>query len=1000
MSTQSWRAYGGTQHYEVNNNLSVNNLVVGNLTLKNQYFGFLDINGTFSVSGLTTLNNNLIVKGEQNTYGNFNVYGQAAFYNEVSFANSLAIAGNIVVNGTVEALSTFIMYSDLQVAGNIYVTNNVLAMGYNFSSSPQNDNPIYSGALVCNAYHEGAFMGINTPYTTGVLPGATLDIFSDSSNNPLTTSALNVYATGPKTQSIVSSNRFHQGAIIYTDPSQCSLHWFSDTSLVSHLKTCETNTDVSYAVYPYVTDASANRGDATLVYKKGGEMALTVSKNVAIASHMSVGSQLLGGKMGMGDVFVQDGTTGHTAFQETVTMVSDASSAFFPRYYTADAAAVPGYNAQSALTMVAGDACGNDHTAWSMMTQTGRGTRAVGGSYIYDSGRAMGGSGLILDASGDWIPTVMTVQNKSLQGTQPAYGRSVTGFNTYAPPLDNYGVVINGPTHLTNGEITVVADVSFEIKRVAASAREPTAVLATGVPISYNSSENYFGFSVLTSSDAGQNWTSYDISSHAIGSNLSPRNYNYIQAATVYDSMSALFALNYGGYVFVSTDRLTTWNPMVLQYANSNRFFKNGVNAIAVLDVNTTSNLVVLLDVSNASHVNTGYNLGYIFLDASHSLTRSLIMGPQGLTHPNFHLQEGSGDEMMDISFSYVSFPTHMDAAYAMDGYDTSYVFVAGSGISKYMIMSAVGSGYGMASTPVTTWHLNGSYTYRAMKTYKTYYATVDGKFLNGTDPMFSVFVGDGIITTTSDAGGTFTDVSAGFRDMVFRDVVIYDVSRALVTGVDGSGGGVVMATYNAGRTWITPYHALNAGGTMNLLLAPDASRNLVSIAQTGQDNFLVVRVDVQYDLTYNTGYSRFCHCHVPMLFHRSATVMDMCGSLWVSGSATIEDNLTVGGVITCPVTTIQSDYRLKTEVVPLCDVSGSVVDALNPVQYTNVTTGIQDVGFLAHEVAEQFPFLVHGDKDAPEAYQSLNYTGLIGILVKEIQDLKRRVAVLETAGP
>ena len=106
------------------------------------------------------------------------------------------------------------------------------------------------------------------------------------------------------------------------------------------------------------------------------------------------------------------------------------------------------------------------------------------------------------------------------------------------------------------------------------------------------------------------------------------------------------------------------------------------------------------------------------------------------------------------------------------------------------------------------------------------------------------------------------------------------------------------------------------------------------------------------------------------------------------------------GGVITCPVTTIQSDYRLKTEVVPLYDVSGSVVDALNPVQYTNVTTGIQDVGFLAHEVAEQFPFLVHGDKDAPEAYQSLNYTGFIGILVKEIQDLKRRVAVLETAGP
>ena len=137
-------------------------------------------------------------------------------------------------------------------------------------------------------------------------------------------------------------------------------------------------------------------------------------------------------------------------------------------------------------------------------------------------------------------------------------------------------------------------------------------------------------------------------------------------------------------------------------------------------------------------------------------------------------------------------------------------------------------------------------------------------------------------------------------------------------------------------------------------------------------------------------------HCHVPTMFHRSAVVMDMCGSLWVSGSATVEDSLTVGGVITCPVTTIQSDYRLKTDVVPLGEVAGSVVDALNPVQYVNLSTGLNDIGFLAHEVAEPFPFLVHGDKDDPTVYQSLNYTGLIGILVKEIQALKRRVATLE----
>jgi hypothetical protein len=38
---------------------------------------------------------------------------------------------------------------------------------------------------------------------------------------------------------------------------------------------------------------------------------------------------------------------------------------------------------------------------------------------------------------------------------------------------------------------------------------------------------------------------------------------------------------------------------------------------------------------------------------------------------------------------------------------------------------------------------------------------------------------------------------------------------------------------------------------------------------------------------------------------------------------------------------------------------------------------------------------LVNGEKDG-EATQSLNYMGLIGILTKEIQELKKRVKELE----
>jgi hypothetical protein len=64
--------------------------------------------------------------------------------------------------------------------------------------------------------------------------------------------------------------------------------------------------------------------------------------------------------------------------------------------------------------------------------------------------------------------------------------------------------------------------------------------------------------------------------------------------------------------------------------------------------------------------------------------------------------------------------------------------------------------------------------------------------------------------------------------------------------------------------------------------------------------------------------------------------------------------------------------------------------EPLNPTK-----TQRQDVGFIAHELQEHYPFLVNGIKDA-EQLQSINYIGLIGILTKEIQELKERVKILE----
>ena len=80
------------------------------------------------------------------------------------------------------------------------------------------------------------------------------------------------------------------------------------------------------------------------------------------------------------------------------------------------------------------------------------------------------------------------------------------------------------------------------------------------------------------------------------------------------------------------------------------------------------------------------------------------------------------------------------------------------------------------------------------------------------------------------------------------------------------------------------------------------------------------------------------------------------------------------------------SDYRIKNNVQRL--ESNKTIDLLNPVEY-DLSGGKHDMGFVAHEVQEIFPFLVTGEKDGKDM-QSINYNGFIALLVKEVQDLKK----------
>lgn len=105
--------------------------------------------------------------------------------------------------------------------------------------------------------------------------------------------------------------------------------------------------------------------------------------------------------------------------------------------------------------------------------------------------------------------------------------------------------------------------------------------------------------------------------------------------------------------------------------------------------------------------------------------------------------------------------------------------------------------------------------------------------------------------------------------------------------------------------------------------------------------------------------------------------------TLDVSGTANIDGS--------CNATSfnVTSDYRIKENVLSLNDTYN--VDNLRPVTYLNTKSCKQDIGLIAHELQEIYPELVTGEKDGEEI-QSVNYIGLIPILIKEIQDLKKKL--------
>ena len=183
------------------------------------------------------------------------------------------------------------------------------------------------------------------------------------------------------------------------------------------------------------------------------------------------------------------------------------------------------------------------------------------------------------------------------------------------------------------------------------------------------------------------------------------------------------------------------------------------------------------------------------------------------------------------------------------------------------------------------------------------------------------------------------------------------------------TGNNISFTTGNVGIRTTNPLYDLDVLGNINASSGVYINGVLVTSGGGGSSQWTTLAGNIYYIGNVGIGTT------LPQY------TLDISGSSRTLGSAYANYFITT------------SDYRIKKDPKPLGNLYS--VDNLNPVRYTNMLSNKQDMGFLAHEVQEIYPFLVEGEKDG-DTTQSLNYQGLIAVLVKEIQDLKKRVAILE----
>jgi hypothetical protein len=278
---------------------------------------------------------------------------------------------------------------------------------------------------------------------------------------------------------------------------------------------------------------------------------------------------------------------------------------------------------------------------------------------------------------------------------------------------------------------------------------------------------------------------------------------------------------------------------------------------------------------------------------------------------------------------------------------------------------------------------------------------------VNTKTPVSALDV-SGTLNTNADASMNGVSVGRGGGNLASNTILGYQALKTNTTGANNVALGYQALTQNtSNNNTAVGYQALQintnnnntAVGYQSLFSNTNGNSNIaVGSYALNNNNVGINNTAIGYDAGNNTSTSSVgsqnTYLGASTTMNGSYTNSTALGN----GAIITASNIVQLGNASCTAQSTSfnatSDYREKDNVMDLNETF--TVDVLRPVVYDFKPLGKKHIGFIAHEVQEFYPYLVNGEKDGL-ASQTMNYNGFIGILTKEIQVLKKKVAEQET---